>query len=87
MTDKSIKTVINALAIIAIIAGLGGMLFCFPFLWSGRMEDLVGAGLSFVGGSILFWDRTLDSRNIQQTDDKVIFETAGSQLKLSKECN
>ena len=30
------------------------MLFCFPFLWSGRMEDLVGAGFPFVGGAVLF---------------------------------
>lgn len=36
------------------LAGGFGMLFCFPFLWSGRMEDLVGAGLPFVGGAILF---------------------------------
>ncbi len=54
MTDKSSKTVINALAIITMLAGLFGMLFCFPFLWSARMEDLVGAGFPFVGGSILF---------------------------------
>lgn len=54
MTDKSIKTVINASAIITMLAGLFGMLFCFPFLWSARMEDLVGAGFPFIGGSILF---------------------------------
>jgi hypothetical protein len=54
MTDKTIKTVINALAIITMLAGLFGMLFSFPFLWSARMEDLVGAGFPFVGGSILF---------------------------------
>ena len=54
MTDKSIKTGINSLAIITMAAGLFGMLFCFPFLWAARMEDLVGAGFPFVGGSILF---------------------------------
>lgn len=36
------------------LAGAFGMLFCFPFLWSARMEDLVGAGFPFVGGAILF---------------------------------
>ena len=36
------------------LAGSFGMLFCFPFLWSARMEDLVGAGFPFVGGAILF---------------------------------
>ena len=54
MTDKTIKTAINVLAIVTMLAGLFGMLFCFPFLWSARMEDLVGAGFPFVGGSILF---------------------------------
>jgi hypothetical protein len=54
MTDKSIKMLINAVAIIAMGAGLFGMLFCFPFLWSAKMEDLVGAGFPFVGGAILF---------------------------------
>ncbi|WP_028979859.1 hypothetical protein [Sporocytophaga myxococcoides] len=51
MIDKSM---INKLAVITMLAGLFGMLFCFPFLWSGRMEDLVGAGFPFVAGSILF---------------------------------
>jgi hypothetical protein len=54
MSDKSIKTIINSLAIVTMVAGLFGMLFCFPFLWSARMEDLVGAGFPFVGGAILF---------------------------------
>ena len=35
-------------------AGLFGMIFCFPFLWSALLEDLVGAGFPFVGGAILF---------------------------------
>ena len=50
MTDKTIKYI----AIITMVAGLFGMLFCFRFLWSARMEDLVGAGFPFVAGSILF---------------------------------
>jgi hypothetical protein len=54
MTDKTIKMIINGLAIISILAGIFGMLFCFPFLWSARMEDIVGSGLPFVAGSILF---------------------------------
>lgn len=54
MTGSSIKKAITALAIITMAAGLFGMLFCFPFLWSARMEDLVGAGFPFVGGAILF---------------------------------
>jgi hypothetical protein len=54
MTDKRIKLFINGLSIISILSGGFGMLFCFPFLWSARMEDLVGAGFPFVGGAILF---------------------------------
>jgi hypothetical protein len=45
---------INFLAICSMIAGAFGMLFCFKFLWSNHMQDLVGAGFPFVGGSILF---------------------------------
>ncbi|MCX6317412.1 MAG: hypothetical protein NTW29_08995 [Bacteroidetes bacterium] len=50
MTDKTIKY----MALVTMAAGLFGMLFCFPFLWSARMEDLVGAGFPFVGGAVLF---------------------------------
>jgi hypothetical protein len=54
MTSKTIKIIINSLAVTAMAAGLFGMLFCFPFLWSAKMEDLVGAGFPFVAGAILF---------------------------------
>ena len=54
MTDIITKTVINAIAIITMLAVLSGMLFCFPFLWSSKINDLVAAGFPFVGGSILF---------------------------------
>lgn len=37
----------------AVVAGIFGMLFCFPFLWSSNMADLVGAGFPFVAGAIL----------------------------------
>lgn len=48
------KQYINALAILTMIAGAFGMLFCFPFLWSNNLADLVGSGFPFVGGAILF---------------------------------
>jgi len=54
MTEKTIKTVINGTCIVTMLAGVFGMLFCFPFLWSAHLEDLVGAGFPFVGGAILF---------------------------------
>lgn len=36
------------------LIGIGGaaMLFCFPFLWSANVADLVGAGFPFVAGAI-----------------------------------
>jgi len=49
----SLKTVVLFGAIAAIIAGIGGMLFCLPYLWSARLPDLIGAGFPFVGGAIL----------------------------------
>ncbi len=42
------------MAVASMLAGVFGILFCFPFLWSVRIEDLVGAGFPFVAGSILF---------------------------------
>lgn len=50
MSDK----IIRSIAFFTMGAGLFGMLFCFPFLWSARIEDLVGAGFPFVAGAILF---------------------------------
>jgi hypothetical protein len=40
-------------AMTTILAGIFGMLFCLPFLFSSNMADLVGAGFPFVGGAIL----------------------------------
>ena len=40
-------------AFASIIAGISGMLFCLPFLFSSSVADLVGAGFPFVGGAIL----------------------------------
>jgi hypothetical protein len=36
-----------------ICAGFFGMLFCYPYLWSSNISDLVGAGFPFVAGAIL----------------------------------
>jgi hypothetical protein len=54
MTNESMNKNVNRLGFIAIISGLFGMLFCYRFLWSTRMEDLVGAGFPFVAGAVLF---------------------------------
>jgi hypothetical protein len=47
------KKLINIASVIIGLAGIFGMLFCFPFLWSANMADLVGAGFPFVGGALL----------------------------------
>ena len=49
----SLKTIVLVGGISAILAGIGGMLFCLPFLFSARLPDLIGAGFPFVGGAIL----------------------------------
>lgn len=54
MTPEKIKATIDILSISTMGAGLFGMVFCFPFLWSALLEDLVGAGFPFVGGAVLF---------------------------------
>lgn len=54
MTTEKTKSLLNILCLITMAAGLFGMLFCFPFLWSALLEDLVGAGFPFVGGAVLF---------------------------------
>lgn len=40
-------------AFLSIISGMMGMLFCLPYLFSSNIADLIGAGLPFIGGSIL----------------------------------
>lgn len=46
-------SILKIIAYICSLAGLFGMMFCFPYLWSGRLIDVVGAGLPFVAGAIL----------------------------------
>lgn len=38
---------------LSIFAGVFGMLFCLPFLFSDDMRDLVGAGFPFLGAAVL----------------------------------
>lgn len=40
-------------AYLAITLGTFGMLFCFPFLFSSAIADLVGAGFPFLAGAIM----------------------------------
>ncbi|WP_138079326.1 hypothetical protein [Hymenobacter jeollabukensis] len=47
------------------VVGAAAMLFCFPFLWSANVADLIGAGFPFVAGAIFvvggFLNLTLQS--------------------------
>lgn len=49
----SMKTFVKYFAFASVVAGILGMLFCLPFLFSADIADLVGAGFPFIGGSIL----------------------------------
>lgn len=54
MNEGMIKKIINGLAILSMLLGAFGMIFCFVFLWSANAVDLIGAGFPFVAGSVLF---------------------------------
>lgn len=47
------KRFIQFAAVATVLAGVFGMLFCLPFLFSTNMADLVGAGFPFIGGAVL----------------------------------
>ncbi|MCL9806836.1 ubiquinone biosynthesis protein COQ4 [Flavobacterium amniphilum] len=49
----NLKSITKFGAFASITAGVFGMLFCLPFLFSSNLADLVGAGFPFVGGAIL----------------------------------
>ncbi len=49
----SAKKLIRLSAISCMAAGIFGMIFCLPFLFSSSVADLVGAGFPFVGGAVL----------------------------------
>lgn len=47
------KKITQFIAFSSIFAGVSGMVFCLPYLFSSNLADLVGAGFPFVGGAIL----------------------------------
>ena len=53
MKNLTMKEISQYGSFASIAAGIFGMLFCFPFLWSSNIADLVGAGFPFVAGAIL----------------------------------
>ncbi|MDA7502017.1 ubiquinone biosynthesis protein COQ4 [Chitinophagales bacterium] len=57
-------------AMITVLSGILGMLFCLPFLFSSNIADLVGAGFPFVGGAILIVGGLLTLSNMSQGELK-----------------
>lgn len=76
-TDK--KTVINLKSVTkfgafaSIIAGIFGMIFCLPFLFSSNLADLIGAGFPFVGGAILTVGGLLTLSNSQKHQNVITY--------------
>jgi hypothetical protein len=57
-------------AMATVFAGVFGMLFCLPFLFSSNMADLVGAGFPFVGGAILVVGGLMTLSNLTKEKNK-----------------
>lgn len=69
-TKFTMKTITKYGAIASITAGLFGMIFCLPFLFSSSLADLVGAGFPFVGGAILAAGGLLALSNLSRPQSK-----------------
>ena len=54
-----------------IFAGIFGMIFCLPFLFSTSIADLVGAGFPFVGGAILTIGGFIVLSNLSKQEMKI----------------
>jgi len=64
----NLKSITKLGAFASIIAGIFGMLFCLPFLFSSNLSDLVGAGFPFVGGAILLVGGLITLSNLSRTE-------------------
>lgn len=64
----SMKSLTKIAALSSLIAGVSGMLFCLPFLFSSNVADLIGAGFPFVGGAILTFGGLYSMSNLARSD-------------------
>ncbi len=69
-------------SLLIMAAGLFGMLFSLPFLFSGKMIDLVGAGAAFIAGALLVASGLISSVMISkkipvQESDESLLALAG----------
>ena len=65
----NMKRLTKFAAMATVLAGIFGMLFCLPFLFSSNMADLVGAGFPFVGGAILVVGGLLTLSNLTKENN------------------
>lgn len=69
-TSFTMKSLTKFAAMSTFIAGVFGMLFCLPFLFSSDMADLVGAGFPFVGGAILAVGGLFAMSNLNRSESR-----------------
>jgi hypothetical protein len=60
------KTFIKTGAFASIIAGIFGMFYCLPYLFSASITNLLGAGFPFLGGCILAVGGLIVLSNLKQ---------------------
>ncbi|WP_124980459.1 hypothetical protein [Nonlabens xiamenensis] len=75
-TIFDMKRVTKFGAFTSITAGIFGMIFCLPFLFSSNIADLVGAGFPFVGGAILAVGGLLALSNLSRPNKSQQITTA-----------
>lgn len=66
----NMKRLTQFAAMATVLAGVFGMLFCLPFLFSSNVANLVGAGFPFVGGAILVVGGLLALSNLTKENNK-----------------
>ena len=71
LRPKNTVSIVNIISYLTMFAGISGMLFCLPFLFSASLADLVGAGFPFVGGAILFIGGLNALSNISKQRQKI----------------
>ena len=71
----TMKNLLKYGAFSLIFAGIFGMIFCLPFLFSSSIADLIGAGFPFVGGAILTIGGFIVLTNLSKHEMKVNYIT------------
>ncbi|RYD51083.1 MAG: hypothetical protein EOP52_11830 [Sphingobacteriales bacterium] len=70
--QASMGFLVEAGSYIAIVAGVFGMVFCPPYLFSSNTADLVGAGFPFVGGAIFTGSGLIALSNINRRTSQLV---------------